>query len=106
MLGLGESGVRRVLVAEHQPEGAIAVVDCLPDLGRALLGGILEIDHRRQRLVLDLDQFGGVARLRQRFGDHEGDPVADIADPVRVEDAAERCGGPWARRNLPASDGR
>ena len=37
---------------------------------------------RRQRLVVDLDQLGGVARLRQRLGDDEGDAVADMADAV------------------------
>ncbi len=86
MLGAGESGVGRVLVAEHQPEGGIAVWIVVPDLGCAVLGGILESHHHRQRFVLDLNQFGGVARLRQRFGDHECHPVADIADPLRVED--------------------
>ena len=39
-------------------------------------------DHRRQRLVVDLDQLGGVARLRQRLGDDEGDAVADEAHLV------------------------
>jgi len=33
----------------------------------------------RQRLVVDLDQLGGIARLRLRLGDHECDAVADEA---------------------------
>ena len=86
VLGLGEGRVGRVLVAEHQAERDIAVRVVVPDLGRAVLGGVLEIDHRRQRLVLDLDQLGGVARLRQRLGDHERDPVADVTDPIGDQD--------------------
>jgi hypothetical protein len=36
----------------------------------------------RQRVVVDHDQFGGVAGLRERVGDDEGDAVADEADHV------------------------
>ena len=78
-----------VLVAEHQAEGVVAVRVVVPDLGRAVLGGVLEVDHRRQRLVVDLDQLGGVARLRQRLGDHEGDAVADEAHLVGNEQRLE-----------------
>ena len=35
-----------------------------------------------QRLVIDLDQLGGVERLVQRLGDDEGDVVADPAHAV------------------------
>src|ERR1700710_2267490 len=49
-----------------------------PRLGRVGLGGILDVDQRRQRLVVDLDQLGGVAGLRQGLGDDEGDAVADM----------------------------
>ena len=65
MLGLGEGGVGRLLAAEHQAERGVAHVVVVMDLGRALFGGILDVDHRWQRLVLDLDQFSGVARLRR-----------------------------------------
>ena len=69
----------------------IAVRAVVPHLGRAVLGGVLEVDHRRQRLVVDLDQLGGVARLRQRLGDDEGDAVADeahlVGDEQRLEGA-------------------
>ena len=44
---------------------------------------------RRQRLVVDLDQLGGVAGLRQRLGDDEGDAVADVADAVGDEQRLE-----------------
>ena len=75
-------------------------------LGASGLAASSMFDHRRQRLVVDLDQFGGVARLRQRLGDHEGDAVADEAHLVGRPAAAGRCGGPWARRNPPASGAR
>ena len=85
MLGVGERRVGRVLVAEHQPERDIAVLVVVPDFRCTFLGGVFEIDHHRQRFILHLDQFGGVARLRQRLGGHERDPVADITHPVRHE---------------------
>ena len=89
VLRAGKRCVGRVLVAEHQTERDIAVRIVVPDLGRAVLGGILEIHHHRQRLVLDLDQLGSVARLRHRFGDHECHAVADIADALGVQDRLE-----------------
>ena len=85
MLGLGEGGIGRGLIAEHQPERPVALLVVLPDLRRALLRGVLEIGDRRQFLVLDLDQFGGVARLHLGLGDHEGDAVADIAHAVLAD---------------------
>ena len=91
VLGLGEGGVGRVLVAEHQAEADIALRAVVPDLGGAVLGGVLEVDDGRQRLVVDLDQFGGVARLRERLGHHEGDAVADEADLVGIEHRLERA---------------
>ena len=38
------------------------------------------IGDRRQRLVIDLDRFGGVARLAQGLGDDERDGLTDIAN--------------------------
>ena len=63
MLGVGEGGVGRVLVAHHQRERDI-VRRLVPHRRRAGLDRILDADDRRQRLVVDLDQFGGVSRLR------------------------------------------
>ena len=82
MLGLGEGGIGRRLIAEHQPERPVALVVVLPDLRRAFFDGVFEIGDRRQFLVFDLDQIGGIARLHLGLGDHEGDAVADIADLV------------------------
>ena len=54
----------------------------LPDFRRRRLRRLLEIDQRRQRLVVDRNELGGVARLRLGLGDDEGDAVADAAHAV------------------------
>ena len=89
VLGAGERGVGRVLVAHHQREGDIAW-RLVPHGGRARLDRILRADDGGQRFVVDLDQFGGVARLRRRFRDHERDAVADRAHFVGHQDGARR----------------
>ena len=42
----------------------------------------LRVDHRRQRLVVDVDQLERVVGLIRRLGDDHGDDVADVADDV------------------------
>ena len=37
---------------------------------------------RRQRIVVDPHRLRGVFRLGRRFGDHEGDGIAHVADPI------------------------
>ena len=41
-----------------------------------------EIDERRQRLIIDGNKLGSIARLRLAFGDDEGDMIADAADAI------------------------
>src|SRR3546814_4262084 len=41
-----------------------------------------------QILIVDHDQFGGVARLLVGFGDDEGDGIADEADALGLEHLA------------------
>ncbi len=63
----------------------------------------LGVEHEGQRLVLDLDRFGGVFRQRARVGDHRRHPFAGIArdavseraarDVGRVEAGEQRVGG-------------
>ena len=89
--GLGEGGVGRILVAEHEAESDVALWAIVPDFGGAVLGGIFEVHHRRQRFIVDLDQFGGIARLTQRLGDDERDAVADEAHLFGIEDRLERA---------------
>src|SRR5262249_34827507 len=86
VLGLGEGGVGCILVAEHEPKPDIALRAIVPDFSGAVLGGVFEVHHRRQRLIVDLDQFGGIARLGQRLGDDERDAVADEAHLLGIED--------------------
>ncbi len=54
--------------------------------------------HRRQDLVLDRDQLGGVLRLVERLGDDERHRVADIADAVLRQ---ERLRADKGRRAAP-----
>ena len=90
VLGLGEGGVGRLLVAHHQRERDV-VGRLVPHQRRAGLDRILDGDDRRQRLVLDLEQLGGVARLRLRLGDDERHAVADRAHLADREDRTQRA---------------
>ena len=82
MPGFGEGGIGRRLVAEHDRHPDIAVRALLPDFGSAGFRGLLQIDQGGQRLIVDVDQLGGIAGLRLGFGDDEGDAVADATDAV------------------------
>ncbi len=75
--GTGEGRISCFLVAEHQPEPDIALRAVFPDLRRALFRRVLEIDHGRQLLVLDLHLLCRVAGLSERLCNHEGHAVAD-----------------------------
>ena len=85
MLRLRERRIGRRLVADHQLKRDVAVRIVVPHFRRAILGGVFEQRHRRQRLVVDLDHFGRVARLRERFGDDEGDAVTHEARLVGLQ---------------------
>ena len=61
-----------------------------PHQRRAGLERRNRIDHRRHRLPLDRDGFGGVARLLDRIGDDERDRVADVAHFLAGEDFVGR----------------
>ena len=81
VVGLGEGGVGRGLVAEQLHEADI-VGAIVPHPRRALGGRLRGRGNRRQRLVVDLDQLGGVERLVGGLRHHEGDVVADPAHLV------------------------
>ena len=85
MLRLRERRIGRRLVADHQLKRDVAVRIVVPHFRRAILGGVFEQRHRRQRLVVDLDHVGRVARLRERFGDDEGDAVTHEARLVGLQ---------------------
>jgi hypothetical protein len=44
----------------------------------------------RQRLVVDLDRFGGIARLAQGLGDDKRDRLADITDLLDRQERPRR----------------
>ncbi len=79
--GLGEGGVGRGLVADQLDETDV-VGAAFPDFGGARFGRLGGGDGGGQRLVFNLDQFGGVRCLCCGFRDHEGDRIADPAHAV------------------------
>ena len=63
--------------------------------GLELQGGVvgerlLDVGHRRQVVVVDIDQLGGVHRLGPGLGDDEDDRVTDVADLVDGEGCSAR----------------
>ena len=77
--------------------------DLVEQLRRVGLQRVLRIDQRRQFLVFDRDQFGGIERLGQAVGDHHRDGLADMHDlalgeagPVRERDLGAAAA--WDRR--------
>jgi hypothetical protein len=81
MRGAGEGGfdfggVAIVIIQRH------VVGDVIVELRRARFCSLLGAGDRWQRIDIDHHGFPGVARLRQRLGNHEGDGIADIAHLV------------------------
>jgi hypothetical protein len=70
-----------VSVAEMVVERHIAG-DVIVKLRRAGLGSFLGVGDGGQGVDIDRYRFGRVARLHERFGDHEGYGIADIAHLV------------------------
>ena len=58
------------------------VGDVVVEQRRAGLGGFRSVGHGGQRRDIEFDGFSGIARLRQRFRDHEGHGIADEAHLV------------------------
>src|SRR5690606_16119397 len=69
------------LVADG-PDVAAVVVELVMDLGRVGSQRALGGGDRRQFLVIDLDQLGGVLGLEIALGNDHGDVVADVAHLV------------------------
>jgi hypothetical protein len=85
MRRLRERSIGRRLVADHKLKRDVAVWIVVPHFRRAILGGVFEQRHRSKRLVVDLDHVGRVARLRECFGDDEGDAVTQEARLVGLQ---------------------
>ena len=56
--------------------------DVVVEPRRAGFDRVLGLGHRRQRLVVYDDAFGGILRLGDRLGDHEGHGSADVAHAI------------------------
>lgn len=80
MGGPGKGALRRLDVAKAPVEADIAVVIVEP--GRIVSDRHLGIGHHRQRLDLDDDPLGRLLRRVTRLGDHDGQDLADMADPA------------------------
>ena len=71
--GVGFGGIAEAVEADPVAGRA------LPDLGRIGLQRVLDLAHRRQGIVLDLDQLGRILRLAAALGDHRHDRLADVS---------------------------
>ena len=74
--GCLEDGLDRLEVAHGLAEADI-VAQIGPDQRCIGIDRVRRFDHRRQFLIVDLDQFRRVAGLVHGFGDDEGDRIAD-----------------------------
>ena len=86
-----ERGVR-ITHALRDPGGAVPG-NVRVHARTALGAGRLELDHGRQRLVVDLDQPRGVLGKIAIVGHHERDQLASVTDLVH----GERLRRPWVR---------
>jgi hypothetical protein len=86
MCGAGEDrielGAFLGLGAERMPVDGEIALRLRPDLRHAGLRCTGDIGHRIARRVVNLDQFGGVARLCLRLGDDQRHRVADMARAI------------------------
>ena len=89
MGGSGECAVGRGSVADVGVENHIRA-RMLAQPRRVRFRRLRGVDNGGQRLVVDLDQLGGILRDRQRLGDHEHDRLADI---VHLADGERIIGG-------------
>ena len=87
--GAGERRLGRGAVAALEAEGAVAR-RLGPYLRRAGGQRRAAVHHGGQRVVFHQDRLGGVARLRRRRRDHEGDRLADMLHRVTGQRMAGR----------------
>ena len=87
LVSLGEGAVGRVLVARLPVVDVVAVLPLLlvADHRRAVGLGVLRARHRRQRLVVDIDQLERVLCDVGGLRDDAGDLLALVADLVGRE---------------------
>ncbi len=85
MRGPGKRRVGARPVALFVDEGAIAAM-LRPERGRIGVRAPARVRDRILRIVVHLDQFGRVLRLRARIGDDEGDRIADMRNAIRADE--------------------
>ena len=98
--GLDLGGVAIVIIQRH------IVGDVIVELRRAGLGGFRGVGDGGQGIDIEHHGFAGVARLRQRLGDHEGDGIADIAHLVGHQRACGWSAAAASRRGSSAAGRR
>ena len=84
MACLGESGIDRGLVTEMPLKDRVVRRICV-DLRLAGLLRRGEIDDGVEHIVIDVDEFGCVVSLIERFGDDDRNMIADIAHLIERE---------------------
>ena len=77
LVGRGERAVVVAPVEVALPDRVVR--DVVVELRRVGVGGVLRVDDDVERLVLDLDQLGGVARQLARRRRRRPDRLADVA---------------------------
>ena len=77
------------VTASDRPVKRLIARDVGVELGRARLGRAFGIDHRRQWLVLDLDEVEGILRLVTIFRHDNRHAITDVSDRV-LRDASTR----------------
>ena len=84
MACLGEGGIDRGLVTEMPLKDRVVRRICVDLRLAGLLRG-REIDDGSEHIVIDVDELGCVVSLIERFGDDDGDMIADIAHLIERE---------------------
>ena len=79
--GAREAGLGGGLIAQLEVEGDVAR-RIVVHLCGAFGGGSGRVRDGIERLVVDLDEIGGVARLIPILGDHDGNAIADMAHHI------------------------
>ena len=82
MVGVREGGVEVAPVEHARPDGVRARVLVQHDL---VLERLLAVEDVRQRLVVDLDELGGVARQLASARHNGGDGIAHVTDAAHRE---------------------
>jgi hypothetical protein len=97
--GFGGLGVAGIVVPIEQQIAR----HMIEQLRRTRRERVFGFGHRRQRLVVDIDGFRGVACLRQRLRNNQCDRLADMAHLALGENRTRRV---VARRAVTASERR